>query len=49
MNEKKKILNNYKKKLNILKKHNKYYFLDDNIFVSQLGSISGTEERRSLV
>ncbi len=34
MNEKHKILNNYKKKLNILKKHNKYYFLDDNPKIS---------------
>jgi DNA ligase (NAD+) len=34
MDKKKKIINQHKKKINILKKHNKYYFNDDNPKIS---------------
>ena len=34
MKNKKEIIKNYKKKLNILKKHNKYYFVEDNPKIS---------------
>ena len=34
MNEKQKILNDYKKKINLLKKHNKLYFSSDNPIIS---------------